>query len=261
MKDKRQRLALIWPYPIYDPSVAGAILAAASAYPAGHFAAGYGVGSAPYFGGRYSPYGSPATALHRPHVHQAAAPTYPHLLAHPGMPSLHLPVAPATSPGYAATSPSFIAAPSVGVTTAGAYHPSSGGAMPSSPSYAPTPVSSVGSSPPRAYKPQPSPTSSTSSSDSECSNGGVASVTPNSSNINNNSIFKPTAAAPPPRLLQPLRLVHTTAEDDRSATKVDFSPSPKQTISANLRGNWSKPARAEAPKLFQPYKIDVSESA
>lgn len=83
MKDKRQRMALIWPpYPMYaDPALAGALLAAASQ--------GYHTAPSPYsfYAARFSPYGHPSP-LHRPQPQTyAPAPPPPHMIAYPGLSS------------------------------------------------------------------------------------------------------------------------------------------------------------------------------
>ncbi|KAJ8681407.1 hypothetical protein QAD02_017194 [Eretmocerus hayati] len=110
MKDKRQRMALVWPYPMYtDPALAGAILAAASAasqlqpsptaasaYPGhsptphsphGHHPHHLGSYAAYYAAARYSPYAAAAAAaLHRPHPTSPISPTTPTS----AVPPLHL---------------------------------------------------------------------------------------------------------------------------------------------------------------------------
>lgn len=110
MKDKRQRMAMAWPYAMYtDPTLAATLLAAATAtlpppppyHSAAHLAPSYPAAAAAayYAAARYSPYPSSvaptttASSLHRPQPRTAAA--YPsahsHLLPpHPLLPPLHI---------------------------------------------------------------------------------------------------------------------------------------------------------------------------
>ncbi|XP_071870280.1 segmentation protein even-skipped [Bombus fervidus] len=104
MKDKRQRMAMAWPYAMYtDPTLAATLLAAATAslpppyhaspgLPPTHLGHGYPAAAA-YYATRYTPYTAAptgASSLHRPHPRNAAA--YPHLLQpHPSLQPLHLP--------------------------------------------------------------------------------------------------------------------------------------------------------------------------
>ncbi|KAK1130008.1 hypothetical protein K0M31_019695 [Melipona bicolor] len=109
MKDKRQRMAMAWPYAMYtDPTLAATLLAAATAslpppYHPGtpglsaHMAPGYPTTAAAYYAVRYTPYpaATPTTntaSLHRPHPRTAAAySAHPHLLQpHPTLQPLHL---------------------------------------------------------------------------------------------------------------------------------------------------------------------------
>ena len=232
MKDKRQRMAFVWPYPMYtDPALAGALLAAASSYhlsPAvagGHLAPGYGAAaSAPYYASRYSPYGMHASpgsgALHRPHPQPAAYPAAHMLPAaphHPALPQLHLPglaaVPPAAAPAAPAASP-----------------PSYRGAAPS-------------------LLPQLSPAhSDASSSDCDCA--------------------PPQQGSPgqPEKLKLPAGLALAAAgqlHSIQSAFESKPLPPPPAGYAAAAQTGLplGKPTRIEAPKLFQPYKNDISEKA
>ncbi|KAI4498115.1 hypothetical protein M0802_006939 [Mischocyttarus mexicanus] len=112
MKDKRQRIAMAWPYAMYDPAIAATLFAAAtgalpppppSAYGTTHLTSSYpAAAAAAYYAARYSPYPStvcPTTttsSLHRPQPRTAAGsyppPTHPHLISphHTLLPPLHL---------------------------------------------------------------------------------------------------------------------------------------------------------------------------
>ncbi|KAF7411435.1 hypothetical protein HZH66_000331 [Vespula vulgaris] len=106
MKDKRQRMAMAWPYAMYDPTLAASLFAAATAslpptyHGTTHLASSYPAAAAAayYAAARYSPYPSTvcptttASSLHRPQPRSAA--TYPtthsHLIHHTLLPPLHL---------------------------------------------------------------------------------------------------------------------------------------------------------------------------
>ncbi|XP_011493874.1 PREDICTED: segmentation protein even-skipped [Ceratosolen solmsi marchali] len=272
MKDKRQRMAFVWPYPMYaDPTLAGAILAAASAslppaayhagptLPGGHLSPGYSAAAA-YYAARYSPYGTHSSGvagpggLHRPHPQ--APPTYaahPHVLpgAHHGAPplsSLHL--------------------SGLGVPSAPAGY---GGAAQLPVSGAATPVHYR----PGSMLPQLSPAhSDASSSDCDCtttnnnSNNGVAGagVGSNSSTTQQESRYEkmaslklPTGLALAAAGLQPSHL-HSiqSAFESKSGVLAGYSTAISPTGQTNLI---AKSTKIEAPKLFQPYKNDISEKA
>ncbi|XP_014469797.1 PREDICTED: segmentation protein even-skipped [Dinoponera quadriceps] len=113
MKDKRQRLALAWPYTMYtDPAIAATLLAAASLPPVSYHGSpslpahlppsqmvhpvAAAAAAASYYASRYSPYGGPApgaSALHRPHPRAiadfAGHPPLLHPHAHLAPGSLH----------------------------------------------------------------------------------------------------------------------------------------------------------------------------
>ncbi|XP_047371111.1 homeobox even-skipped homolog protein 2 isoform X3 [Vespa velutina] len=106
MKDKRQRMAMAWPYAMYDPTLAASLFAAATGslpptyHGTTHLASSYPAAAAAayYAATRYSPYPSTvcpttsASSLHRPQPRTAA--TYPtthsHLIHHTLLPPLHL---------------------------------------------------------------------------------------------------------------------------------------------------------------------------
>jgi hypothetical protein len=312
MKDKRQRMAFVWPYPMYaDPTLAGAILAAASAslppaayhtgptLPGGHLSPGYSAAAA-YYAARYSPYGSHTAGvagpggLHRPHPQAPPAyATHPHVMSagHHGAPppppplaSLHL----------------------------------SGLGMPGGPAaYGPTAQLPInGAATPVHYRPgsmlpQLSPAhSDASSSDCDCTatstatviGGTITTTTTTTNNNNNNNIIinnnnttilnnnnlnninnnnnnngsiqhqlegrhdKLAALKLPTGLaLAAAGLQHSHIQSIQSAFEskganlagysTAISPISGQT---NLI---AKSIKIEAPKLFQPYKNDISEKA
>ncbi|NP_001128395.1 even-skipped [Nasonia vitripennis] len=247
MKDKRQRLALVWPYPAMyaDPAFAGAIIAAAQAslppaayhtgptgIPGAHIAQGYSAAAA-YYAARYSPYGNPgaasqAGALHRPHPQQASYP-HPHMVHHAPMPQLHLPSlgVPSLASGYMPQHTQIQP-----ITTS-----SSSSVTVSAPSTPPTSVPA-----PAAYRPpmmpQLSPANSdASSSDCDCGN--------NNNNNNNNNVHShcEKTSSPPANVYKlPVGLPAYVPQQ----TNLVVSKSTKQE-----------------PKLFQPYKLsnDISEKA
>ncbi|XP_015183125.1 PREDICTED: segmentation protein even-skipped-like [Polistes dominula] len=111
MKDKRQRIAMAWPYAMYDPAIAATLFAAAtgtlpppppSAYGTTHLTSHYpAAAAAAYYAARYSPYPSSVcppttttTSLHRPQPRTAGSyPTaHSHLISphHSLLPPLHL---------------------------------------------------------------------------------------------------------------------------------------------------------------------------
>ena len=97
MKDKRQRIAMAWPYAMYtDPTLAATLIAAATAglppppygaMPPTHYSPA-AAAAAGYYASRYSPYpttsNGPAAAssLHRPHPQHQAAAYSPHHHTH-----------------------------------------------------------------------------------------------------------------------------------------------------------------------------------
>ncbi|XP_043497211.1 segmentation protein even-skipped [Polistes fuscatus] len=110
MKDKRQRIAMAWPYAMYDPTIAATLFAAAtgalppppSAYGTTHLTPPYpAAAAAAYYAARYSPYPNSVcppttttTSLHRPQPRTAGSyPTaHSHLISphHSLLPPLHL---------------------------------------------------------------------------------------------------------------------------------------------------------------------------
>lgn len=260
MKDKRQRMALVWPYAMYsDPALTATLLAASLPPPAYHHpglpgphASSYGpaASAAAFYASRFSPYQAPS-ALHRP-SHHPQAPTYP--------PHHH--------------SNSYLQPGSIGVSPS--LH------VPSAASY-PTPVASEALSP--VYRPilssqSYSPPHSDASSDCDSASGAPnSSPKPSCNNDDNNN--------------------NTSQEEDNSPKKFDAkrSPSPMSSFkfppslalaAANfqsaqlqsIQSAWenrnsiftypsglstsptsSKSTKIGGTKLFQPYKNDVPERA
>lgn len=265
MKDKRQRMALAWPYAMYtDPTIAATILAAASASLPSPYHGGPGIPSshlgvapnypaaaaAAYYAARYSPYSVNAAAaaagaagLHRPHPQSAAYPPpppphHPHLLQpHPSLAPLHLTslAGPPVSNGY------------VGTPTTQSQQTTS--ATP--PSFRP------------AHLPELSPSHSDTSSDCDC-NGNVHQHHNHQQiqqqqqhllghNINNNEKISSIKMSP-----VGLNLVGLPAQ----IQSIQGAFESKTTMSyhhINTSGNVQ--TKIEPPKLFQPYKTDISEKA
>lgn len=217
MKDKRQRMAMAWPYAMCaDPAIAATLFAAAAnaSLPPNPYhpnpamtAAHLGVptsypaaAAAAYYASRYSPYqGSPggvsnglASALHRPHPQSPAY--HPHLLQpHHSISSLHL-----SGLGVHSVSNGYVSTPTsqANITTA-SYRP--------------------------AHLPELSPANSDASSDCDCA-GSVH---------------------------------HHHAQQLQSRDKTPPLKLPAGlTIPAQIQNLHNK---IEHPKLFQPYKSDVSE--
>ncbi|XP_076390377.1 segmentation protein even-skipped [Megachile rotundata] len=236
MKDKRQRMAMAWPYAMYtDPTLAATLLAAATAtlppppyhggpgLPPSHLAPSYpAAAAAAYYAARYTPYPAvpttSASSLHRPHPRTAAAyPAHPHLLQpHPSLPPLHL---------------SGLGVPTVGNTAFQVNNPPTSAAA----TYRPT------------LLPELSPVHSDTSSDCDC-----VGTQPHPHHL---QMHDKTTPPPNPALKLPTGLAGI--------------PSNIQTIGFEAKNTYntivSTPAvqttKIEQPKLFQPYKNDISERA
>ncbi|XP_012274011.1 segmentation protein even-skipped [Orussus abietinus] len=227
MKDKRQRMAMAWPYAMYtDPALAATLLAAATAtlpppayhgaagLPTAHLAPSYpAAAAAAYYAARYSPYPGPPTAptsasagLHRPH---AQAPSYPHphlVQPHPALPAL----------------------PALHLPTLGSGSP-----------FGPPPTSAAAPTYHRPSLPELSPSHSDTSSECDCGAAHPHAHMPPSAN--------PRDKASPPLKL-PLGL-----------------PAQIQTIQTAFESKGytgtATNTKIDPPKLFQPYKSDVLEKA
>lgn len=287
MKDKRQRMAMAWPYTIYtDPTFATLIAAAlppfhgapglpatahlspsATAYPAAVSAA-----AAAYYASRYSPYAATpvtnASSLHRPHPRSAVSyPAHPHLLqTHGPIPPIHL-----HSLGVPLNSAAF----SISPPTVGAGFRSN-------------------------MLQEISPQNSDASSDCDCTGGQQQPQQPqqqqqqpqqppppppppqqqshHSHHVVNNTVAQQQQLLrqqqqPPPsdrcdgeqQQLQ-LKLPTTQSLLDLPSlsnvfeSKASVSSYGVSVSSASMAPTTSaQPARIEAPKLFQPYKSDITE--
>ncbi|XP_043266122.1 segmentation protein even-skipped [Colletes gigas] len=247
MKDKRQRMAMAWPYAMYtDPTLAATLLAAATAtlppppyhgapgLPPSHLAPSYpAAAAAAYYAARYTPYPTvpttSASSLHRPHPRTAAAyPAHPHLLQpHPSLPPLHLP---------------GLGVPTVGNTAFQVNNqPTSAAAT-----YRPT------------LLPELSPVHSDASSDCDC-----VGTQPHHPHHNGQQMHDKTS--PPP-------VTHPSAQIKLpSGISIAGLPTAIQTIGAfesktSYGSIVSTPSVVQAtkmdpPKLFQPYKNDITERA
>ncbi|XP_034180646.2 segmentation protein even-skipped [Osmia lignaria lignaria] len=250
MKDKRQRMAMAWPYAMYtDPTLAATLLAAATAtlppppyhgapgLPTSHLAPGYpAAAAAAYYAARYTPYptGVPTTSassLHRPHPRTAAAyPAHPHLLQHhPSLPPLHL---------------SGLGVPTVANTAFQVNNPPTSAAA----TYRPT------------LLPELSPVHSDTSSDCDCV--GAQPHHP-AHHANGQQIHEKTS--PPLPTSHPSQHLKLP-----SGLSIAGLPTSIQTIGAFESKNpyasiVSTPTvqttKIDPPKLFQPYKNDISERA
>lgn len=252
MKDKRQRMAMAWPYAMYtDPTLAATLLAAATAtlppppyhgapgLPPTHLGPSYpAAAAAAYYAARYTPYPgavptSSASALHRPHPRTAAAyPAHPHLLQpHPSLPPLHL---------------TGLGVPTVGNTAFQVNNPPTSAAT----TYRPT------------LLPELSPVHSDASSDCDCV--GAQQPHPPHHTVNRQQMHEKTTPPPPPthpsaqiKLPSGISIaglqhnLHAIGgfEGKNSYAGLLSTPSMVQSI------------KIEPPKLFQPYKNDIPERA
>ncbi|XP_053982438.1 segmentation protein even-skipped [Hylaeus anthracinus] len=245
MKDKRQRMAMAWPYAMYtDPTLAATLLAAATAtlppppyhgapgLPPAHLApSSYpAAAAAAYYAARYTPYqtGVPnsQSSLHRPHPRTAAPyPAHPHLLQpHHSLPPLHL---------------SGLGVPTVGNTAFQVNNP-------------PT---TVGATYRPTLLPDLSPVPSDASSDCDC-----VGTQPHHHHNGQQMHDKTT---PPPESQHPAQIkmpsgmvgLPTTIqaigafESKHAYTSIVTTPSVVQAT------------KMDPPKLFQPYKNDITERA
>lgn len=251
MKDKRQRMAINWPFAMYgDPTFAATLLAAASAtmphspyhgapgIPPPHLGPSYQTAAAAAYYARYNPYQTPgsvnsgmgggATAgLHRPHPQSAAYPPHPHLLQqhHPLGPAFNLSSLAAVPPSMASNG--YMSTPT---TQPSAVTP---------PTYRP------------AHIPDLSPTHSDTSSDCDCAGslhlhhaqhqfpGGKTSPTLNLPRINITGL--------------PHSHIHSiqSAFESKGINYHRITTSPSSPVTTKI----------EPPKLFQPYKSDLTEKA
>ncbi|XP_076679870.1 segmentation protein even-skipped [Andrena cerasifolii] len=251
MKDKRQRMAMAWPYAMYtDPTLAATLLAAATAtlppppyhgapgLPPTHLGPSYpAAAAAAYYAARYTPYPgavptSSASALHRPHPRTAAAyPAHPHLLQpHPSLPPLHL---------------AGLGVPTVGNTAFQVNNPPTSAAT----TYRPT------------LLPELSPVHSDASSDCDCV--GAQQPHPPHHTVNRQQMHEKTTPPPPTHPSAQIKLpsgisiaglqnnLHAIGgfEGKNSYAGLLSTPSMVQSI------------KIEPPKLFQPYKNDIPERA
>ncbi|XP_006611547.1 segmentation protein even-skipped isoform X1 [Apis dorsata] len=244
MKDKRQRMAMAWPYAMYtDPALAATLLAAATAslppppyhgppgIPPTHLAPSYpAAAAAAYYAARYTPYPSPVTgtgssALHRPHPRTAAAyPAHPHILQpHPSLQPLHL---------------SGLGVPTVGNTAFQMNSPSSS----ASTTYRPTLHSEM------------SPVHSDASSDCDCVG----------TQPHHNGQQHMDGKSPSPNITHANQQISSKVQP--TGISINGLPSSIQTIGVFEGKNsysaiMASPTKMEPPKLFQPYKNDISERA
>ncbi|XP_034951389.1 segmentation protein even-skipped [Chelonus insularis] len=247
MKDKRQRMAMVWPYAMYaDPTIAATLLAAANAtlpqspyhgapgMPGGHLgvsshyptAAAYAAYAANAV--RYSPYpptgATPpagASALHRPHPQAASYIPHPHLLQHHhSLPPLHL-----TGLGVPPVATGFVGTPtSQAPASTSAYRP--------------------------AHLPELSPTHSDTSSDCDCAGSVHHHHAHHLINREKTPPLKLPASLNLPGLPTEIQSIQNAFET-KTITGYHHVITPPGVQSTKI----------EAPKLFQPYKSDISEKA
>ncbi|KAG7209682.1 hypothetical protein KM043_011327 [Ampulex compressa] len=254
MKDKRQRMAIAWPYTAMytDPALAATLLAAAATLPPlpyhggpgltpSHLTPGYPAPpTAGYYGARYAPYptGSStaaaaaavaASSLHRPHPRTVAAyPTHPHLLQPlPSLPPLHL--------------------PGLGVASVGnaSFQVNSNPPTSASTTYRPT------------LLPELSPVHSDTSSDCDCAN--TAHHHQHHPHHHHSAAQQEKSGTPPAHLKLPagitiaglpaqIQTIQSAFESKGSYSSIPSSPTVPAT-------------KIDPPKLFQPYKNDIRERA
>ncbi|XP_015439164.1 PREDICTED: segmentation protein even-skipped [Dufourea novaeangliae] len=257
MKDKRQRMAMAWPYAMYtDPTLAATLLAAATAtlppppyhgapgLPPTHLGPSYpAAAAAAYYAARYSPYPgavptSSASSLHRPHPRTAAAyPAHPHLLQpHPSLPPLHL---------------TGLGVPTVGNTAFQVNNPPTTAATTT---YRPTML------------PELSPVHSDASSDCDC----VGTQPPHHPHhhhhtTNGQQIHGKSTPSPPVTHSSPtqIKLPSGISIAGLPTTISTIGMYESKTTYAGLVSTPSvvQSTKMDPPKLFQPYKNDISERA
>ncbi|XP_076652599.1 segmentation protein even-skipped [Halictus rubicundus] len=249
MKDKRQRMAMAWPFAMYtDPTLTATLLAAATASlppspyhgapglpPAAHLAPSYpAAAAAAYYAARYTPYPaavptSSASSLHRPHPRTAAAyPAHPHLIQHhPSLPPLHL---------------SGLGVPTVGNTAFQMNNPPTSATA----AYRPT------------LLPALSPVNSDASSDCDCAGTQQHHPHhPNSQQIHERTSPSPANHPSPIKLPTGISIaglptsIPTIGAYDAKTTYAGLVTTPNVVQSNKM----------EPPKLFQPYKNDIPERA
>lgn len=244
---------MAWPYAMYtDPALAATLLAAATAtlppppyhgppgIPAAHLAPSYpAAAAAAYYAARYTPYPSPVTgtgssALHRPHPRTAAAyPAHPHILQpHPSLQPLHL---------------SGLGVPTVGNTAFQMNSPPSN-ASTTNTTYRPSLHSEM------------SPVHSDASSDCDC-------VGSQPHHHNGQQHMEHGKSAPPsPSMAHVVINQQVPSKVQPTGIGVNGLPGSIQTIGVFEGKNtysaiMASPTKMEPPKLFQPYKNDISERA
>lgn len=241
MKDKRQRMAMAWPaYAMYaDPTLAATLLAAATGLPpipysapANHFnPAAYPVAAAAAYYARYAPYNTANTSPHRPHPRNAPVyPTHPSVMPQPPLPSIHL---------QSLTVP-----------------PMPSAAFP------------IGSSPNvnATYRPvlrDISPVHSDASSDCDC----TGNQQPQHSHRINVAVAQQRQQHQQQQQQQQQQSIDKCGGEERQQVKLPYgvpivSVAPTTSmpiIQHRIEQNRIEQNRIEAPKLFQPYKNDVSE--
>ncbi|XP_076234412.1 segmentation protein even-skipped [Calliopsis andreniformis] len=246
MKDKRQRMAMAWPYAMYtDPTLAATLLAAATAtlppppyhsapgLPPTHLAPSYpAAAAAAYYAARYTPYPgavptTSASSLHRPHPRTAAAyPGHPHLLQpHPSLPPLHL---------------TGLGVPTVGNTAFQVNSPPTSAAT----TYRPT------------LLPELSPVHSDASSDCDC----VGTQHSAGHTVNGQMHEKtPPPSSHPSHIKLPTGI--SIASLQTSVPTIGGFESKSMYSSLVTTPSVVQAIKVEPPKLFQPYKNDISERA
>ncbi|XP_063986005.1 segmentation protein even-skipped [Diachasmimorpha longicaudata] len=238
MKDKRQRMAMAWPYAMYtDPAIAAGLFAAASAvmspspYPSPPVPAGHlgvtprypAAAAAAYYAAIYHPYNSTnSSPLHCPHPQSPPYPPHPHLVQpHHPLPPLHLPITDVNN---------FAATP----TSQGVNAPARPGGE-----YRP------------AHVPELSPAHSDASSDYDCA-----------SSLNHHQghhLQGTDKASPPLKLPVGLNLVGLPAQIQSIQSAFE---SKHGGYHHGVLGSTSvQSTKIDPPKLFQPYKSDITEKA
>lgn len=237
MKDKRQRMAMAWPYAMYtDPAIAAGLIAAAtvamgpspyhtSPVPNGHLGvpSSYQTAAAAYYAARYSPYGvggGNGSSLHRPHPQSPAYPPHPHLMQpHHPLPPLHLPMPNVNNFVGTPTSQPLNIRPGVD------YRP--------------------------AHLPELSPAHSDASSDCDCA-GSIH-------HHHGHHLQGHDKASPPLKMPAGLNLLGLPSQIQsiQSAFESKHGGYHHGVIGATTVPT----SKIEPPKLFQPYKSDITEKA
>ncbi|KAF7996441.1 hypothetical protein HCN44_002073 [Aphidius gifuensis] len=269
MKDKRQRMAMVWPYAVYaDPAMMSLLAAASASMPQSPYhhhhnqgmtpshltvPAGYqnAAAAAAFYATRYSPYGlppshqsvtatsPPGSGLHRSHHHQhhqSPLNYHPHHLLQPHqipLPSPHL-------PGLGVTSP---------ISNNGYTSTPNSQATPTTPTYRPV-----------TQLPEFSPVNSEASSDCDCAGSIHLHHAHHLANYSRDKTLSPKSPSTPPPPPPPASITPLSIQSAFESQNSGYHHGLITTVSVTPTKTQISP-KIGAPKLFQPYKNDITQKA